>query len=144
MQTNLYECDQFPDSEQNSKLCTPDTARNRHLRRSGIPFHGNEDDHHPSKEPEGSLLHSLYLQLLAAGREGISLRGLFSSFKSQTSLPRLAHNWREQVKAHLKNGPYFEEVNGRYLLCEFLVQPSKRASKRKESSESPGEKHKSL
>ncbi|XP_024384010.1 uncharacterized protein [Physcomitrium patens] len=136
--TNLYECDQFPDSEQNSKLCTPDTARNRHLRRSGIPFHGNEDDHHPSKEPEGSLLHSLYLQLLAAGREGISLRGLFSSFKSQTSLPRLAHNWREQVKAHLKNGPYFEEVNGRYLLCEFLVQPSKRASKRKESSESPG------
>lgn len=138
MQTNSYECDRFPYSERKVK----DSSNRHNSTRSAIPCDSNEDEDHPSREPEGSLLHSLYLQLLAAGRDGISLRGLFASFESQTSLPRLASNWREKVKSHLKSGPYFEEVKGRYILCEFLVQPSsKRTSKRKESSERPGEKH---
>lgn len=131
--------DQLLNSQKKTNFRSPEIARNANLPRSAIPCISNEDGDHPSMEPEGSLLHSLYLQLLAAGREGMSLRGLFSSFATQTSLPRLAHNWREQVKAHLKNGPYFEEVKGRYLLCEFLVQPSsKRSSKRKQFCESPG------
>jgi hypothetical protein len=145
MQTNSYDCDRFPYAEKiqgNRNLgFSPGATHNRYIARSAMPCDGNEDDDHPSREPEGSLLHSLYLQLLAAGREGISLRSLFTSFESQTSLPRLASNWREQVKAHLKSGPYFEEVKGRYLLCEFLVQPSRRTTKRKGSSESLGENH---
>ncbi|KAG0565999.1 hypothetical protein KC19_7G030300 [Ceratodon purpureus] len=137
--TNSYECGRFLYSEKKANLVSRRrTTQNRYMTRSAIPCIGNEDDDHPSREPEGSLLHSLYLQLLAAGREGISLRSLFTSFESQTSLPRLASNWREQVKAHLKSGPYFEEVKGRYLLCEFLVQPLRRNTKRKGSSESLG------
>lgn len=136
LQTNSYECDRFPYSEKKVNSYN----RQSNGPRLAIPCESEDEEaDHPSREPEGSLLHSLYLQLLAAGREGISLRGLFASFESQTSLPRLASNWREQVKAHLKNGPYFEEVKGRYLLCEFLVQPSiKRTPKRKEGSENHG------
>jgi len=135
MQTNLCERDGLPYSEKKVHSCS------RHITRSTVPCDSNAHEDHPLRSPEGSLLHSLYLQLLAAGREGISLRGLYASFESQTSLPRFASNWREKVKSHLKNGPYFEEVKGRYILCEFLVQPSsKRTSKRKERSESLGEK----
>lgn len=145
LQTNSYECDRFPYSEK--KVNSYNIRQNNGGSRLAIPCGESDDEEadHPSREPEGSLLHSLYLQLLAAGREGISLRGLFASFESQTSLPRLASNWREQVKAHLKNGPYFEEVKGRYLLCEFLVQPSsKRAPKRKENSENHGKSRPSV
>lgn len=135
MQTSSYERDGLPYYEKKVN------SWSRHITRSTIPGDSNAHEDHPLSSPEGSLLHSLYLQLLAAGREGISLRGLYDSFESQTSLPRFASNWRDKVKTHLRNGPYFEEVKGRYILCEFLVQPSsKRTSKRKEKCESLGEK----
>lgn len=77
---------------------------------------------HPSREPEGSLLHALYLQLLAAGKEGLTVRELFASFKTQTSLPNLDMDWKDRVRVHLKTNPYFGEVKGRYLLSEQIVQ----------------------
>jgi hypothetical protein len=77
---------------------------------------------HPSREPEGSLLHALYLQLLAAGKEGLTLKELFASFKTQTSLPNFAVDWKDRVRAQLKTNPYFGEVKGRYLLREKIVQ----------------------
>lgn len=83
---------------------------------------------HPSAAPEGSVLHTLYLQLLAAGSEGITLRELFASFKKQTALPSLASDWKEQVRAHLKDDPHFDEVKGHYLLCEQLLQPKRSSS----------------
>lgn len=87
----------------------------------------DEKQDHPSNQPEGSLLHTLYLQLVAAGGEGITLRELFGSFKKQTCLPSLASDWKEQVRALLKSNPHFDEVKGRYLLCEQLVQPKRRS-----------------
>lgn len=77
---------------------------------------------HPSRAAEASVLHTLYLQLLAAGSEGMTLRELFASFKKQTSLPRLASDWKQQVRSHLKNNQYFGEVKGYYLLREQLMQ----------------------
>ena len=77
---------------------------------------------HPSKEPEGSLLHVLYLQLLAASKEDLTMRELFASFKTQTSFPSLGMDWKDGVRAHLKTNPYFGEVKGRCLLREQIVQ----------------------
>lgn len=99
---------------------------------SAEPCYSNDDDKdHPSREVEGSLLHSLYLQLLAVGAEGITLRKLYTSFATQTSVHRHGSSWRDKVREHLKTNPYFVEVKGRYLLCEQLVQStSKRHIKR--------------
>lgn len=77
---------------------------------------------HPATAPEGSLLHTLYLQLLAAGSEGITLRDLLTSFKKQTALPSFGDDWKEKVRSHLKSNPHFDEVKGHYLLCTQLVQ----------------------
>ena len=77
---------------------------------------------HPCREPEGSLLHALYLQLLAASKEGLTVRELFASFKTQTLLPSLSMDWKDRVRAHLKTNPYFGEVKGRYVLREQIVQ----------------------
>lgn len=115
------------------------TCKNIYIRPE--PCYKSEDCDHPSRDPEGSLLHSLYLQLLAAGREGITLKELYASFASQTSLPQLESNWKEQVKTHLKKNPYFEEVKGRYLLCELLVQSKSKIGTKaslKRNDESPG------
>lgn len=84
---------------------------------------------HPSEEPEGSLLHCLYLQLLAAGSEGMTLKEVFASFASQTRFSRLGSNWRDQVKSYLTSNPYFEVVKARYFLSEQLQPPPKAASK---------------
>ncbi|KAG0609613.1 hypothetical protein M758_7G000900 [Ceratodon purpureus] len=82
---------------------------------------------HPSTAPEGSVLHILYLQLLAAGSEGMTLKELFTSFKKQTALPSLASDWKKQVRDHLKSNSHFDEVKGHYLLCEQAVQPKRRS-----------------
>ena len=44
---------------------------------------------HSGGELEGSLLHCLYLQLLAAGSKGMTLKEIFASFASQTEFSRL-------------------------------------------------------
>lgn len=84
-------------------------------------------EENPSTAPEGSLLHTLYLQLLAAGSEGITLRELFTSFKKQTALPSFGSSWKEQVRIHLKKNPHFDELKGHYLLCTQLRQQPKRS-----------------
>lgn len=74
---------------------------------------------HPSQEPEGSLLHCLYLQLLAADKEGMTLKEIFASFATQTRFSSLGRNWREHVKEHLKSNPYFRSgAKTRYILCD--------------------------
>jgi len=72
--------------------------------------------------PEGSLLHTLHLQLLAAGSEGITLRDLLTSFKKQTALPSFGDDWKEKVRSHPKNNPHIDEVKGHYLLRTQLEQ----------------------
>lgn len=85
------------------------------------------EDAHPSTAPEGSLPHTLYLQLLAAGSEGITLRELFASFKKQTALPSFGSDWKEQVRAHLRNNSHIDEIKGHFLLCDQLVKRPKRS-----------------
>ena len=128
----------FPSVQVKMETPSPDMG----ALKSKLPLEADQDSSetesedeaiHPSTAPEGSVLHTLYLQLLAAGSEGITLRELFASFKKQTALPSLASDWKEQVRAHLKNNPHFDEVKGHFLLCEQLVQP-KRSSGRSSGS----------
>lgn len=80
---------------------------------------------HPSEEPEGSLLHCLYLQLLASGSEGMTLKEIFASFTSQTRFSSLGNNWRDQVKSYLTRNSHFKGVKARYFLSEQLEPPPK-------------------
>ena len=50
------------------------------------------------------------------------LKELFASFKTQTSLPNLAVDWKDRVRAQLKTNPYFGELKGRYLLRKKIIQ----------------------
>ncbi len=84
----------------------------------------HEESDHPSLEPEGSLLHSLYLQLLEAGRVGITLKEILTMLGSQMQ-SRFGIDWQAQVKTYLETNPYFEEVQGRYILCELLLMQPK-------------------
>ncbi|CAM6032955.1 unnamed protein product [Sphagnum compactum] len=84
----------------------------------------HEESDHPSLEPEGSLLHSLYLQLLEVGRAGIMLKEILTMLGSQMQ-SRFGSDWQAQVKTYLETNPYFEEVQGRYILCELLLMQPK-------------------
>ncbi|XP_024385076.1 uncharacterized protein [Physcomitrium patens] len=85
----------------------------------GEPRCRSEHPSHPLQEPEGSLLHCLYLQLLAADKEGMTLKEIFASFATQTRFSSLGRNWRERVKDYLKSSPYFRlGAKARYFLCE--------------------------
>lgn len=84
----------------------------------------HEESDHPSLEPEGSLLHSLYLQLLEVGRAGITLKEILTMLGSQMQ-SRFGSDWQAQVKTYLETNLYFEEVQGRYILCELLLMQPK-------------------
>jgi hypothetical protein len=38
---------------------------------------------------------------------------------------RFGSDWQAQVKTYLETNPYFEEVQGRYILCELLLMQPK-------------------
>ena len=84
---------------------------------------------HPSAEPEGSLLHCLYLQLLAAGSEGMTLKEIYTSFASQTRFSRIGTTWRDKVKSHLTTNRYFKVVKARYFLRDPEPEPVPSAPK---------------
>ena len=132
-------------SDGTNRACTPEELRPGHVKKE-TPSSDmgklkrklviedqdveGEEDTHPLTASEGSVLHTLYLQLLAAGSEGMSLKELFTSFKKQTTLPSLARDWKKQVRDHLKDNRHFDEVKGNYLLRDQAVQqrPKRRSS----------------
>lgn len=118
------ESSQLTDSANERRV--PPSLGSRNLKSKFIPCvtTTHEESDHPSLEPEGSLLHSLYLQLLEVGRAGITLKEILTMLGSQMQ-SRFGSDWQAQVKTYLETNPYFEEVQGRYILCELLLMQPK-------------------
>ena len=108
------------------------TSKRLHSLQSSCTVNNDLDENHPLREPEGSLPHSLYLQLLGCGPEGILLEDLLNHFHSQSLTAVLADDWEDEAKDYLDCNPYFDQVQGYYLLSEFLVHPSPKSSAKEE------------